>query len=214
MGQDFKAPHFWTEERLAKLAEKHRFGSPATLQPNFNLADFIKVSLTNILGKQVRVDLKDLSGTDDYPAYVPAGSLRLVCDDEVWQHGELGESGNRYVLAHESGHLVLHHGHELHFSDPGNRFRKWYMEEESTEWQAHTYARHLLLPDFIVSQYRSVSEIIQYCDVPLWLAERRYEEVNRRKYSGDACTTCGKFTLVQNGTCLKCGMSENTMGRS
>jgi hypothetical protein len=214
MGQDYKAPRFWTEQQLARLAEKHRSGSPSTLQSNFNVPDFIKITLTGILKKQTRVDLGDLAGTMDYPAYVPAGSVRLVCDDEVWGHANLGDSESRYILAHECGHLVLHSGYELHFSDPNNRFKSWYMEEESTEWQAHTYARRLLLPDFLVTQYRSASEIVEFCDVPRWLAERRYREVNRPKYSGDSCPECANFTLVRNGTCSKCDMCGHTTGCS
>ena len=33
-------------------------------------------------------------------------------------------------------------------------------------------------------------------------------------YSGDACGECGNFTLVRNGTCLKCDTCGNTTGCS
>jgi ribonucleoside-diphosphate reductase alpha chain len=33
-------------------------------------------------------------------------------------------------------------------------------------------------------------------------------------YTGDACTECGNFTLVRNGTCLKCDTCGNTTGCS
>jgi ribonucleoside-diphosphate reductase alpha chain len=33
-------------------------------------------------------------------------------------------------------------------------------------------------------------------------------------YSGDACGECGQFTLVRNGTCLKCDSCGGTSGCS
>src|SRR5205814_1000952 len=35
-----------------------------------------------------------------------------------------------------------------------------------------------------------------------------------RGYQGDACGECGNFTLVRNGTCLKCDTCGNTTGCS
>jgi ribonucleoside-diphosphate reductase alpha chain len=39
-------------------------------------------------------------------------------------------------------------------------------------------------------------------------------EAIAKGYSGDACTTCGQFTLVRNGTCLKCDSCGTTSGCS
>ena len=33
-------------------------------------------------------------------------------------------------------------------------------------------------------------------------------------YEGDACNECGSFTLVRNGTCLKCDSCGSTSGCS
>ena len=33
-------------------------------------------------------------------------------------------------------------------------------------------------------------------------------------YEGDACSECGNFTLVRNGTCLKCDTCGGTTGCS
>ena len=45
------------------------------------------------------------------------------------------------------------------------------------------------------------------------LAERTREAL-AKGYSGDACGTCGQFTLVRNGTCLKCDSCGSTSGCS
>jgi ribonucleoside-diphosphate reductase alpha chain len=44
-------------------------------------------------------------------------------------------------------------------------------------------------------------------------AEKR-AEAKARGYEGEACTECGNFTLVRNGTCLKCDTCGGTTGCS
>ena len=44
-------------------------------------------------------------------------------------------------------------------------------------------------------------------------AERR-AEAKARGYEGDMCTECSNFTLVRNGTCMKCDTCGSTTGCS
>jgi ribonucleoside-diphosphate reductase alpha chain len=44
-------------------------------------------------------------------------------------------------------------------------------------------------------------------------AERR-AEAKAKGYEGEACAECGNFTLVRNGTCLKCDTCGSTTGCS
>ena len=39
-------------------------------------------------------------------------------------------------------------------------------------------------------------------------------EARMKGYEGDACNECGSFTLVRNGTCLKCDSCGATSGCS
>jgi ribonucleoside-diphosphate reductase alpha chain len=43
---------------------------------------------------------------------------------------------------------------------------------------------------------------------------RKAAEARIKGYEGDACGTCGNFTLVRNGTCLKCDTCGSTTGCS
>ncbi len=43
---------------------------------------------------------------------------------------------------------------------------------------------------------------------------QKAQEAKMRGYSGDACGECGNFTLVRNGTCLKCNTCGGTSGCS
>ena len=45
------------------------------------------------------------------------------------------------------------------------------------------------------------------------LADRR-AEAKARGYEGEACPECGNFTLVRNGTCMKCDTCGSTTGCS
>ena len=39
-------------------------------------------------------------------------------------------------------------------------------------------------------------------------------EARMKGYEGDPCGECGNFTLVRNGTCLKCNTCGGTTGCS
>jgi ribonucleoside-diphosphate reductase alpha chain len=43
---------------------------------------------------------------------------------------------------------------------------------------------------------------------------QRAAEARMKGYQGDACGSCGNFTLVRNGTCLKCDTCGSTSGCS
>jgi ribonucleoside-diphosphate reductase alpha chain len=46
------------------------------------------------------------------------------------------------------------------------------------------------------------------------LRARKVAEARIKGYEGDACGNCGNFTLVRNGTCLKCDSCGTTTGCS
>jgi ribonucleoside-diphosphate reductase alpha chain len=43
---------------------------------------------------------------------------------------------------------------------------------------------------------------------------KRVAEARMKGYEGDACGSCGNFTLVRNGTCMKCDTCGSTSGCS
>ena len=42
----------------------------------------------------------------------------------------------------------------------------------------------------------------------------RIRQAKMKGYEGDACGECGNFTLVRNGTCMKCTTCGSTSGCS
>ena len=45
-------------------------------------------------------------------------------------------------------------------------------------------------------------------------ASEKRAEARAKGYEGEACGECGNFTLVRNGTCLKCDTCGGTSGCS
>jgi ribonucleoside-diphosphate reductase alpha chain len=43
---------------------------------------------------------------------------------------------------------------------------------------------------------------------------KRAAEARMKGYEGDACGSCGNFTLLRNGTCMKCNTCGGTSGCS
>jgi ribonucleoside-diphosphate reductase alpha chain len=46
------------------------------------------------------------------------------------------------------------------------------------------------------------------------MAAERRKEAKARGYEGEMCSECLNFTLVRNGTCLKCDTCGSTTGCS
>ena len=46
------------------------------------------------------------------------------------------------------------------------------------------------------------------------LASERRAEAKAKGYEGEMCGECGNFTLVRNGTCMKCDTCGATSGCS
>ncbi|HET7848578.1 MAG TPA: vitamin B12-dependent ribonucleotide reductase, partial [Pseudolabrys sp.] len=47
-----------------------------------------------------------------------------------------------------------------------------------------------------------------------FVAAEKRAEAKAKGYEGEACTECGNFTLVRNGTCMKCDTCGSTTGCS
>ncbi len=99
-------------------------------------------------------------------------------------HGANGSGNGNGSGHHEHGAVVL-----ASAQGGGNG-----LQTEITRQEAVTVSTH----------------VIEEIDMRL---ERR-REAKLKGYEGDACGECGNFTLVRNGTCLKCTTCGSTSGCS
>jgi IrrE N-terminal-like domain len=167
------------------------------------------------------------------PAYVDflkpceskSGKVILYVHEEVWKLANMGDPKSRYILAHELGHIILHRGERQEYSDTGASRYKAFPPERQAENQANWFADAFLAPDNLVSRFSSPLEFSLKMDFPGEYAVRRFDEVqyvarkfksfrqrdsHNKDHIGEACSICANFTLVRNGSQLRCDICHST----
>jgi hypothetical protein len=189
---------------------------------NFDICNFITGILAERLRGKGKLQIKFYDSEEDLPerACVTFNPLTLHIFEKIWRDASLGVPYARFILAHEIGHIVLHNEFAVAFSDDKAAQLKYLQNEESGEWQANIFADYFLVPDHIAIKLREPDLITGLCVVTDDLAERRLRDAKATKrvltprYEGEMCSKCGNFTLVRNGTCMKCDTCGSTTGCS
>lgn len=216
------------EEVIAEVAARTRALCDRSRSLTFRITDFVhalRVRMTQPFDLEIfpagpdRVD----------PAFVrmewdprnPKGSTRisLHVSNVTWTRSEEGDPRSRFVIAHELGHIILHRNDISYFSDQTLPELQYLPSERRAEWQANTFAKHLLLPADIARELREKDAILELCQVEEWLADEVLADVRdldrrTRRQEGDLCTSCGNFTLARCGDTLVCDIcgSRTTYG--
>lgn len=214
--KDYKV-RFRSEEEIAETALAWRAAAWSKNLAYFNVVEFVEDCLQALYTKKGRliVDFFD-AATEEDPAYVTFNPLTLHVDRETWYLAKLGEPDARFIVAHEVGHILLHDHHAKAFSNDPSQKLNFVQDEESAEWQANKFASHFLLPCHIVSAFASICELAAAASVTQDRATERFNAVmwanfratkkctQRSRCEGDACATCGNFTLINDGAGKKC----------
>ncbi|HAU0830367.1 TPA: ImmA/IrrE family metallo-endopeptidase [Legionella pneumophila] len=96
--------------------------------------------------------------------------LRIQIREDIYE-GAICEHGrDRFTLAHELGHLVLHQDVPFAHNTTSSLNMKIY---ENSEWQADIFASTFLMPDEIIKNCANVDEIAQKCKVSISAARVR-----------------------------------------
>ncbi|HEY8125724.1 MAG TPA: ImmA/IrrE family metallo-endopeptidase [Methylocystis sp.] len=142
--------------------------------------------------------------------------LTLHVHQEIWMDARLGEPKSRFILAHELGHIFLHGHYRQAFSHDGKGHLKAWPEEERAEPQANWFAEQFLAPDHLAGSCKDQVSLCQQFDFPEMYAADRMSRLKSRRasYVGEACPECGNFTVVRNGTNLKCETCGTAIRRS
>ncbi|WP_370880090.1 ImmA/IrrE family metallo-endopeptidase [Labrys monachus] len=134
----------------------------------------------------------------------------------MWLDAKKGEGRARYIIAHEIGHIYLHDYMPSSFSSTNFRHFKSLPEEQTAEWQAHTFAKYFILPDSIVLNFIDAPSIMFRCNIDDEIAIERLQKVNRKykrpplyaptpqPHEGDSCPNCSNFTLIRTGLLVRC----------
>ncbi|HEX7882383.1 MAG TPA: ImmA/IrrE family metallo-endopeptidase [Afipia sp.] len=186
---------------------------------SFNICDFVTEILAKRLKGKGALHIEFYSD-EDLPekACVTFNPLTLHIVERIWRDAGLGQPYARRIVAHEIGHIILHDQFAVAFSDDKTAQLVFVQDEESGEWQANIFADYFLVPDHVAVKLKHTDLIAGLCVVTDDLAARRLEEATSAKqiitpqYEGDMCAECSNFTLIRNGTCMKCDTCGSTTG--
>lgn len=160
----------------------------------------------------------------DDPAFVkfakPGRSpyVSLHTDRAIWAKAKQNESFALQVLAHEVGHILLH-DHVAHAFSTDQHRQKLFegtSSEDWAEWQAITFAGHLLIPNSIVRKFSSVDVLSAATNTTESLARQRITAVAKLKKplqtKTEFCIDCNDFIdfgYYQSDRCSKCRARES-----
>jgi hypothetical protein len=146
----------WSPDLLRILEDKF-----PSLHPDFALVVRPTSSMVNV---------------EAYTQFMPP---QIVVSDRVYEEAHNNVCRARWTLAHELGHLVLHEAISKPRVAMQNRNPIIKRAYNSAEWQANKFAAFFLMPEHIASQFQSVEELAQGCNVSITAARKRFQEMRR-----------------------------------
>ena len=111
---------------------------------------------------------------NDHGLTDPDRKIMLIRED-VYDGACLGSGRDRFTLAHELGHFVLHGNTYLARSLPSAVGSRHHEKYEDSEWQADTFAAELLMPVAMVQACSSPAELMERAGVSRAAAETRFK---------------------------------------
>lgn len=156
----------------------------------------------------------------EFPAWVKfSAALTLFVQKTVWQRFIEGYSKEREIIAHEIGHIILHDSTAMPFVGDKRLYLKFTgSQEDFAEWQADTFAEHLLIPDTIIQKYMNAEKIAYHCNTEnTYAKERLTRYISSLKpittvFDDSPCPRCGDFTFStfkNPPKCSSCGFILN-----
>lgn len=211
-------------DELAALATAARKKSGHENNPHIPLRDFIYGYLKPFYKEKGDLEVQFFDQKHGQPPaqvdFVPARGKKpkrviLKVDNRVWTRALLGYVDDRYKIAHEVGHILLHDHTAKAFSNNVDLAYQFTGEKNSAEWQANGFAPFFLIPDFILEEETTAEAIATRCGAPLEAAQRRlthYLEKRKeaearlrfRMCEGDCCANCGNFSIKWKEHRFKC----------
>lgn len=178
MGESFKAVHAMTSKEIERYAQDLRDAFQMG-DKNVQMVNLIETVLREVLPGYDFFVLPD----EDMPgmAGVTAmGELTIYLSNSTYEALCSACPEARHVAAHELGHLFLH-SHQK----PLLAKRTFDDDRVCSEWQADRFADCWLAPTEGVRKCRSASHVAAKYNLPLEVAQRRYEEVMNEGIQGE-----------------------------
>lgn len=178
-GRDDHKVDYKTEETIAGIAAGWRSADGTPRDAFIDMRHFFEVTLLNRLKEPYTVEY-DERLPPARPAYVTFAPLVLHTRRDSFAKGCSNIPYERYVLAHEAGHMIMHSFYAQAFSNDPSLQINFAEYEYSAEWQANIFADHLLVPTIIVSNHLDAYSLAHACRVDFATAERRIAAARRQ----------------------------------
>lgn len=141
----------------------------------FDVVRFLEFSCHELLGTDVEIvdDNSNELAINEYAKYIPSENI-IKIKQSVYDGAVDGNGKDRFTLAHELGHAILHRELALSRCD---RKPKTY---EDPEWQANEFAANVLCPMNEISN-KDIFKIAETYGVSLEVAQNQINKKERLK---------------------------------
>lgn len=133
--------------------------------PFFPISQVVEVVLPKVSGMEDLVltigDMAEM-GDDHGLTFTDRKEIRLR--EDVYEGVRKGKGRDRFTLAHELGHLLLHSNQAY---QRNMRLAKDIPAYRSAEWQANTFAGSLLMPHSYLKEKQDCFQIVADCGVTI-----------------------------------------------
>lgn len=144
---------------------------PRSIKQIRSMANFIRSVSDEVLGKSeefpivefiekvlqkededlyVGVETKEKMGDNHGITNLDENSI--IIREDVYENALKGNGRDRFTLAHELGHYLMHTKEETVFTRSNAQLKPY----ENSEWQANTFASELLMPEYLITDEDTV----------------------------------------------------------
>ena len=143
-------------------------------KPAFPIVEFVECVLPRALeGFYFGVLPLSEMGVDEHGRTYPSNNAIYLRED-IYIRAAEGHGRDRFTLAHELGHLLLHNT-GMRREMPKGSIRPF----EDSEWQANCFGGELLMPDWYVRQAKSPQQIADACAVSFDAASYAWRTIQK-----------------------------------
>jgi uncharacterized protein DUF955 len=152
-----------SRQTIRGFATAVRFAARGPAGTRFDIVDMLENAMYEIdPGYNLEVAEYDDLGSATHGLTIPSEKTIIIRED-IYEGACNGHGRDRFTLAHELGHYLLHHRIGLARRDQVRR--EQIKPFNSSEWQADAFAGELLIPIEAVRACRTVAGIAAICGV-------------------------------------------------
>lgn len=142
----------------------------------FPIVHVVDVLLSRHFGDRYTFAVLDYDQMQDSHGLTDPDQLVMLIRRDVYDGANQGQGRDRFTLAHELGHLLLHRGGRyLERADPQSLRTPSHPKYEDSEWQANAFASELLMPVAMVRTCATPADLAVRAGVSLAAAEVRFK---------------------------------------